>query len=120
MQKPIFAKAKMAVEIIYQNIDNLPHPEHGSLRMVYFGHKSDGQMKITRATAEAIVMLLEANGQFICNGLSEATDLLTARGYTVTAPVDPPDVADDPLNVATVDDPHAIPLFAIEAGEVVL
>lgn len=73
------------MEIIYQNIANMPHPDFGVLKLVYFGHKSEGQQKITRATAEAIVMLLEENGHYLCNGLSEAAALLQAHGYLVAS-----------------------------------
>jgi hypothetical protein len=73
------------VEIIYQNIANMPHPDFGVLKLVYFGHQSEGQEKITRATAEAIVMLLEENGYYLCNGLSEAATLLRENGYLVAS-----------------------------------
>lgn len=91
------AKSEVAVELIYQNIDNLPHPEHGALRIVYFGHKSEGQRKITRATAEAIVMMLEANGMLVLNGLDEVAETLRLNGWTVEAPAeDPQEVPDHP------------------------
>lgn len=61
MKKPQKPLADGAVELIYNNIANLPHPDHGAMRLVYFGHSSEGQRRITRGVAEAIVMLLEAN-----------------------------------------------------------
>lgn len=91
--RPKKPQAEIAVEVIYNNIHNLPHPDHGSLRLVYFGHQSEGQKTITRNVAEAIVMLLEDNGHYICNGLSEAADILRGNGYIVAAPdeLEPPD-----------------------------
>jgi len=80
------AQASVAVELIYNNIASLPHPDHGAMRLVYFGHTSEGQKKLTRGVAEAIVMLLESNGQHIVNGLTEAAALLQANGYAVKAP----------------------------------
>jgi hypothetical protein len=81
--KPVKPQARLAVEVIYHNLNSLPHPDHGLLRLMYFGHTSDGQRTITRATAEALVMLLEANGFHVCNGLTEAADLLRSNGYVV-------------------------------------
>jgi len=108
--KPVIIKAKMAVEIIYENLNNLPHPDHGALRMMYFGHQSDGQRKITRGTAEAIVMLLEANGLIICNGLSEAAHMLAANGYRV----EPPEVDSQVALEAAQDSVDTVPLFDLD------
>lgn len=88
MQKPTRPVAKMAVEILYNSIDKLNHHDAGTIRLVYFGHQSEGQKKITRQVSEAIVMQLESNGMHIVNGLSEAALLLTKAGWTV----DPPDL----------------------------
>ena len=78
-------QASAAVEVIAQNLNNLPHPDHGRLRLTYFGHQSEGQTKITRGTAEAIVLLLESNGFHVVN-LAEAATLLESHGWTVEAP----------------------------------
>lgn len=88
MKKPDQPVSKMAVEILYNGIGELPHPDAGSIKLVYFGHKSDGQKKITRQVSEAIVMKLESNGMHIVNGLSEAEALLAKNGYVVLAPGD--------------------------------
>ena len=104
----------MAVEIFYQNLNSLPHPEQGMLRLMYFGHTSDGQKKITRYTAEALVMLLEANGFHLCNGVSEAAAWLMSEGYRVEAPGEDPQ--EDP-----VEDPKGIDLgFGAEARDVLV
>lgn len=76
----------MAVEILYNSIHELSHPDAGVIRLVYFGHTSDGQKKITRQVSEAVVMQLESNGLHIVNGLSEAAALLEGAGYTVLQP----------------------------------
>lgn len=77
----------MAVEILYNSIHQLTHPDAGVLRLVYYGHQSEGQKKITRQVSEAVVTKLESSGLHIVNGLSEAKKLLTDAGYTVLAPV---------------------------------
>jgi hypothetical protein len=78
----------MAVEILYGNIHELAHPDAGVIKLVYFGHKSEGQKKITRQVAEAVVLTLESNGMHIVNGLSEAQQLLEANGFVVLQPGD--------------------------------
>ena len=105
--RPPTPQATTAVEIIYQNIANMPHPDYGVLKLVYFGHQSEGQQKITRATAEAIVMLLEANGLRICNGLSEAAALLRNNGYLVASPDEVGEVPTGPQDSA--GDPQGTP-----------
>jgi hypothetical protein len=87
----------MAVEILYGNIHELQHSDAGVIKLVYFGHKSEGQKKITRQVAEAIVLLLESNGLHIVNGLSEAVSLLQANGYGVIPPTDAPEAPVGPV-----------------------
>jgi len=82
----------MAVEVLYNNLGSLPHPDHGNLRLVYFGHQSEGQKTITRNVAEAVVMLLESNGFLVSNGLEEAAAVLRRNGYIVASPADAADV----------------------------
>jgi hypothetical protein len=77
--------ALRAVDIICANLDRLQHPS-GVVRLVQFAHDSPGLRKLRRQIAEALVMLLESSGFYLCNGLSEAEQLLTDNGYTVTAP----------------------------------
>lgn len=86
MQKPQQVVSKMAVELFYNNVHELAHPDAGQIKLVYFGHTSDGQKKITRQVSEALVMLLERNGLHVVNGLSEARALLESNDYVVLAP----------------------------------
>lgn len=104
-QKP---QAKIAAEILYNNIANLPHPD-GNIRLVYFGHQSEGQKIITRNVAEAIVMLLEENGHHICNGLDEAADLLRANGWIVASPAEVDELPADPLTAVPSPVPFPVP-----------
>lgn len=84
------AKAARAVDLICANLDRLQHPA-GVVRLVQFAHDSPGLRKVRRQIAEALVMLLESHGFHICNGLSEAEQLLVDNGYSVTPPqVTPP------------------------------
>jgi hypothetical protein len=84
-------KAKLAADVIYDNLARIPHPQ-GMVRLVQFSHDSPGLRAVRRQIAEGLVMLLESQGWHLCNGLSEAEALLTDNGYAVLAPAD--DVAD--------------------------
>jgi hypothetical protein len=77
----------MAVEVLYNSIDKLEHPDAGVIRLVYFGHQSEGQKKITRQVSEAVVTKLEQSGFYILNGLTEVEALLVRAGYTVLPPL---------------------------------
>ena len=81
-------KAKLAVEVIYNNLSHLPHPVAGVVRLVQFAHDSPGLRVLRRHVAEGLVLLLESNGWTLCNGLSEAEALLVDNGYAVLAPAD--------------------------------
>lgn len=78
-------KATTAAELINDNIQALPHPDSGVLRLTMFSHQSETARKYKRQISEALVLLLENNGYHVCNGLSEAVALLELAGYTVTA-----------------------------------
>lgn len=99
-------KSETAVELIYQNMPALQHPSAGVLRLTMFTHESDGVRKLKRQIAESLVLLLEANGYHLCNGLSEASALLTEHGYTVESPSTVPSPASHaarPASLATAD-----------------
>lgn len=78
-------KAKLAVEILYENLARIDHPD-GMVRLVQFSHDSPGLRKVRRQIAEGLVMLLESQGWYLCNGLSEAAQLLADNGYGVAQP----------------------------------
>lgn len=120
MPKPTQPVSKIAVEMLYNSIDNLNHPDAGQIRLVYFGHKSEGQKTITRQVSEAIVLQLESNGMHIVNGLSEAEALLKANGYLVYSPTEqaavyaPPTLHEDRSEAAGEpgEAPSDIPVFS--------
>jgi len=98
--KPAKPQAAMAVEVLYNHLGSLPHPDHGNLRLVYFGHQSEGQKTITRTVAEAVVMLLASNGFLVSNGFEDAAAVLRRNGYIVASPAD---VADVPVPEPSTD-----------------
>lgn len=77
-------RSQTAVELYAQRLHALEHPQAGLLRLVQFSHDSPGLQKLRRHIAESLVLLLETNGLYIVNGLSEARTLLEANGYEVT------------------------------------
>lgn len=79
-------RSMIAVDIICDRLHRLDHPS-GVVRLVQFSHDSPGLRKIRRQIAEALVMLLENSGFYLCNGLEDAADVLVEHGYAVTAPV---------------------------------
>lgn len=99
----------MAVEVLYNHLGSLPHPDHGNLRLVYFGHQSEGQKTITRNVAEAVVMLLESNGFIVSNGFEEAAAVLRRNGYIVASPADLTDVPVAPEPGKTLEDSGEVP-----------
>ena len=78
-------KAKLAVELLYNNLSHIDHPG-GMVRLVQFAHDSPGLRKVRRQIAEGLVLLLESQGWFLCNGLGEAAQLLADNGYQVFQP----------------------------------
>lgn len=60
-----------------------------------FAHQSDGIRTLKRQISESLVLLLEANGYHVLNGLTEAHVLLEAHGYTVEPPAEPTAVESD-------------------------
>lgn len=78
-------KAKLAVDVLYDNLGRIPHPD-GLVKLVQFSHDSPGLRKVRRQIAEGLVMLLEGQGWHLCNGLAEAQELLEAHGYRIESP----------------------------------
>lgn len=87
-------KAPIAVQLIEQNLQALPHPEVGMLRLTQFSQPSPGVMKIKHQIAEGLILLLENNGFHVLNGLSEAKQLLEDNGYAVVESVEWPEGVD--------------------------
>jgi hypothetical protein len=81
-------QATTAVDLLYQNLQALPHPAAGLVRLTMFAHESDGIRTLKRQVSESVILLLESNGYHICNGLSEAQALLESAGYAVVPPSD--------------------------------
>lgn len=84
---PDLIKAKLASDILYDNLARIPHPD-GMVRLVQFSHDSPGLRKVRRQISDGLVLMLEQQGWHLCNGLAEAERLLTDAGYTVVSPAD--------------------------------
>lgn len=83
MAEPI-VKATMAADIFATNLDRLAHPTAGMIRLVQFAHDSPGLRTLRKHIGESLVILLEGQGWYLCNGLDDAVKVLTDAGYTVT------------------------------------
>lgn len=50
------------VQLLYENIHALPHPEYGTIDMLPFAYDSDQTRMVKRQFSEAIIELLHTNG----------------------------------------------------------
>lgn len=70
-------RCKAAVTLFENHLSGLPHPKY-LIKLVQFSHDSPGLRVYKRHIAQALVHLLESNGFYVFNGLTEASAAIEA------------------------------------------